>query len=224
MTYWKVTGSQYVHLRFVDDQLSFAVEAPFEAQAAARLLLSSGQWLDVVPGMDSVVVRFDSASLDRHAAERLLRETLADGIPPLRESDRVIEIPVVYGGASGPDLDELCGRLGLTEREFIELHTGGRYRVELVGFTPGFAFVGGLDERLRVPRRKEPRQRVAAGSVGIADAYTGLYPLASPGGWTLVGRTPYPLFDASAAEPFALRAGMSVRFRAVSASDAGFEP
>ena len=89
----------------------------------------------------------------------------------------------------------------------------------MVGFTPGFAFIGGLDERLRVPRRKEPRQCVPAGSVGIADERTGLYALASPGGWTLIGRTAYPLFDATAEQPFALSPGMRVRFRAVPGED-----
>ena len=212
-----------MQFRCVDDLLSFRVEAPAQAQAASKLLRSSGQWLDVVPGMDSVVVRYDSATMNQESAERLLRDALAGGIPPLETSSDVIEIPVVYGGAFGPDLDDLCERLGLTQDDVIALHSGGEYRVELLGFMPGFAFVGGLDERLRVSRRKEPRQRVAAGSVGIADAYTGLYALASPGGWTLIGRTPFPLFDADAAEPFALQPGRPVRFKAVSAEEAGFE-
>ncbi len=210
-----------MQLRCVDDLLSFAVEAPLQAQAASKLLRSSGKWLDVVPGMDSVVVRFDAATMNQQSAERLLRDALAGGIPPLEVNDDAIEIPVVYGGAFGPDLDDLCERLGLTEDEVIALHTSGNYRVELIGFTPGFAFVGGLDERLRVPRRNEPRQRVAAGSVGIADAYTGLYPLASPGGWTLIGRTPFPLFNADSDEPFALDSGRPVRFKAISAEEAG---
>jgi KipI family sensor histidine kinase inhibitor len=217
-------GSKFVHLQCVDDLLSFAVEAPAQAQAASKLLRSSGQWLDVVPGMDSVVVRFDAVKLDQETATRLLRDALADGIPPLKTKNDAIEIPVVYGGAFGPDLDDLCERLGLTEDEVIALHSGGEYCVELLGFTPGFAFVGGLDERLQVPRRSEPRQRVAAGSIGIADAYTGMYALASPGGWTLIGRTPFPLFDADAEEPFVLEPGRSVRFKAVSAKEAGFEP
>ncbi len=215
--------SQSVPVRCVDDLLSITVESPSDAQAVSALLRSSGQWREVVPGMDSVVVHFDSATLDRQTAERLLVDALAGGVPPLDTGIGVIEIPVVYGGAYGPDLDSLCDSLGMSEDEIVALHTGGDHRVELLGFTPGFAFVGGLDQRLRVPRRQEPRQRVAAGSIGIADAYTGLYALASPGGWTLIGRTPYPLFDAEAAEPFTLKAGRAVRFKAVSARDAGFE-
>ena len=103
---------------------------------------------------------------------------------------------------------------GLSQDEVIAIHAGGEYVVEMVGFTPGFAFIGGLDERLWVPRRSEPRQRVPAGSVGIAGERTGLYAMASPGGWTLIGRTPMTLFDPGAEQPFALAPGMRVRFRA----------
>ena len=102
---------------------------------------------------------------------------------------------------------------------FIELYTSRDYPVDMVGFTPGFAFIGGLDDRLRVPRRREPRQHVPAGSIGIADGRTGLYAMASPGGWHIIGRTPHRLFDPDAANPFALKAGMRVRFRAVDAAE-----
>ena len=103
--------------------------------------------------------------------------------------------------------------------DVVALHTGCEYTVDMVGFTPGFAFIGGLDERLHVPRRKEPRQRVEAGSVGIADGRTGLYAMASPGGWTLIGRTPCKLFDPRVEPPFVLGAGMRVRFKAISADE-----
>ncbi len=168
--------------------------------------------------MDSVVVRFDAAITDTETAVSALEEVLADGIPPPREPDRMVEIPVVYGGEAGPDLEALSQNLGMTEDQIITLHSGAEYRVELVGFTPGFAFIGGLDKRLQVARRSEPRQRVPAGSVGIAGGYTGIYALGSPGGWTLIGRTSMRLFDASSDEPFALRAGMRVRFRAIDAA------
>jgi KipI family sensor histidine kinase inhibitor len=206
-------------LRCVDDQLSFAVESPSSAQAAAEQLRASGEWLEVVPGIDSVVVRFDIAQIDAAVAQRRVQEQLAGGVRPLPDSHELLEIPVVYGGEHGPDLDDLCLTLRLSIDEFIALHSGREYRVEMLGFTPGFAFVGGLDERLRVPRRAQPRQRVAPGSIGIADAYTGMYALASPGGWTLVGRTPHKLFDPMAAEPFPLRAGTRIRFRPVDAAE-----
>ncbi len=198
-----------------DDLFSIAVGAPPDAQALAMWLRNGGEWLEVVPGIDSVLVRFDAAVLDAGAAEAAIRAVLDEGIPPLETSGALIEIPVVYGGEYGPDLDELSEVTGLSVPEIIALHTSRDYPVEMVGFTPGFAFIGGLDERLRVPRRSEPRQHVAAGSVGIADGRTGLYAMASPGGWTLIGRTAYPLFDAEADIPFVLQPGMRVRFRAI---------
>lgn len=203
----------------VDDLLSVPAQSPAEAQAVAAHLLASGQWLEVVAGIDSVVVRFDAVELDANAAERRLLDSLAGDIAPLRESSDILQIPVVYGGEYGPDLEELCRDLGMTEDEFIELHTGREYCVDMVGFTPGFAFVGGLDERLHVPRRKNPRQRVEAGSIGIADGRTGMYAVASPGGWNLVGRTPFSLFDANADEPFPVRAGTRIRYMAIPAGE-----
>lgn len=202
-----------------DDLLSMAAASPPGAQALAAHLRATGTWLEVVAGIDSVVVRFDAAALDAETASQQIEDVVAGGVPALQESEELLEIPVVYGGDYGPDFDELCRDLGLSRDEFIALHTGADYRVDMIGFTPGFAFVGGLHERLRVPRRTEPRQRVEAGSIGIADGRTGLYALASPGGWSLVGRTPYPLFDAQATEPFRLRAGMRVRFRAIAADE-----
>jgi len=204
-----------------DDLFSIAVAGPPDAQALAKQLRASGMWLEVVPGIDSVVVRFDAMHLKATAAQRAIEASLTAGIAPLQTPTALIEIPVVYGGEYGPDLEDLCDQTGMTPNEFIALHTGSEYTVDMIGFTPGFAFIGGLDERLRISRRKEPRLRVEAGSVGIADGRTGLYAMASPGGWTIVGRTPYKLFDAGAEEPFALRAGMRIRFKAIDAGEWG---
>jgi KipI family sensor histidine kinase inhibitor len=219
--YWKVTGWRYVLLRCADDQLSIKAGSPADAQALARALLAGGDWLDVVPGIDSVVVRFDAGAMNATDAERRVSDVLAGGVPAIQESSQLIEIPVIYGGEFGPDLDDVCMQLNLTADEFIALHTQRDCRVEMLGFTPGFAFVGGLDERLHVARRPQPRQRVAPGSIGIADAFTGLYTLASPGGWTIVGRTPAELFKPKSAEPFVLQVGTRVRF--VSIEAAGFD-
>lgn len=210
-----------MHLQRVDDLLSVSADGPEHAQAIAAHLLDSGNWIEVVAGIDSVVVRFDAAIVDGTVAESLLSDSLSGELEPVTRSRDVVEIPVVYGGEYGPDLEGLCRDLGLSQDEFIELHAGREYCVDMVGFTPGFAFVGGLDERLRVPRRDKPRQRVAAGSIGIADGRTGMYAVASPGGWNIVGRTPFRLFDAAAADAFPVRAGMRVRYRAI--PDAEFE-
>jgi len=202
-----------------DDLFSITTESPRDAQSLARQLRAFGDWLDVIPGIDSVVLQFDAAMLDGDDVRQKIESVLAAGIEPLEISQSLVEIPVVYGGEYGPDLSALCKATGMSADAVIALHTGREYTVDMVGFTPGFAFIGGLDERLHVPRRKEPRQRVEAGSVGIADGRSGLYAMASPGGWTLIGRTPYKLFDPHAEPPFVLGAGMRVRFKAISAGE-----
>jgi KipI family sensor histidine kinase inhibitor len=200
-----------------DDLFSIAVDDPSDAQALAAQLCETGRFVDVVPGIDSVVVRFAAEAETASAVRVAIEDELQEGIRPLPTDAALVEIPVVYGGEYGPDLETLSDATGLSADEIVALHTGREYRVDMVGFTPGFAFIGGLDEKLRVPRRAEPRQRVEPGSVGIADGRTGLYAMASPGGWTLIGRTPYRLFDAVADEPFALQPGMRVRFKAIAA-------
>lgn len=208
-----------MRIRCVDEFASLSAGSPQEAQALAALLRQDSRWLEVVAGIDSVVVRFDLLTMDAAAARQRLEQSVDGGVPPVPCPDELIEIPVVYGGDFGPDLEDLCHELGMAEAEVIALHAGREYRVDMVGFTPGFAFLGGLDKRLSVPRREEPRQRVEAGSIGIADGRTGIYALPSPGGWTLIGRTPRRLFDVDAPTPFRIQAGMRIRFTAISADD-----
>ncbi len=206
---------RFVLTRCGDDLFSIAAGSPQEAQALAIALRAAGGWLEVVPGIETVVVRFDGAQQGARDAQALIEKTLAGGITAPQRDAGFIEIPVSYGGDDGPDLGDLSLATGLSADELISSHTGSEYVVEMIGFTPGFAFIGGLDECFCVPRREEPRQRVAAGSVGIADGRTGLYAMASPGGWNIIGRTPTKLFDPQARDPFTLQAGTRVRFRAL---------
>jgi allophanate hydrolase len=204
-----------------DDLLSIELGLAEDAQAFAEQLRATGDWMEVVPGIDSVVVQFDATVRTIEAASRQIAAELAKGYSAKAQTDVLLEIPVVYGGEFGPDFDAVCEQTGLSAEELIALHTGQEYVVDLVGFTPGFVYVGGLDDALRIPRRKQPRQRVEAGSVGIADGRTGLYALAGPGGWPLIGRTTFTLFDPQAKDPFPVRAGMRIRFVAVTAAEAG---
>jgi KipI family sensor histidine kinase inhibitor len=194
-----------------DDLISVDVVDPERAQALAATLREAGDWLEAVAGIDSVVVRFDIATVSRVDAENRLREAEANAPDALEKPQGVIEIPIVYGGEYGPDLELVCEQMGLTEEEFIGLHCG-TYSVDMLGFTPGFAYIGGLDDRLMVERLSEPRQHIPAGSVGIAGGRTGLYSLPGPGGWPLIGRTSRPLFDPTSDAPFTLAAGARVTF------------
>lgn len=203
-----------------DDLITIAADNPFAAQQLAEFLRTSGGWRDAVAGINSVVVQFDAASIDVQAAMQKL-EGVCDQVFVLDDSDTaLVEIPIMYGGESGPDFDALCDQLGLTHDEFIALHTRDERRVDMLGFTPGFAYVGGPDETLNVARLAEPRLQVAAGSIGIAGGRTGIYALQGPGGWPLIGRTPLKLFDAHADDPFLLHAGTRVQFKAIDECEA----
>lgn len=197
-----------------DDLISVAVADPAAAQALATGLRASGLWIEAVAGIDSVVVRFDIATLSQDAAREQLAGLMATDFERAEKSSTLVEIPIVYGGEGGPDLPAVCETLGLTQQEFITLHSG-EYTVDMLGFIPGFAYIGGLDARLEIDRLPQPRQFVPAGSVGIAGGRTGLYALPGPGGWPLIGRTSCTLFDAQSDQPFVLDAGMRVLFTAV---------
>jgi KipI family sensor histidine kinase inhibitor len=132
---------------------------------------------------------------------------------------RILEIPVCYDRTVAIDIDAIAAHASLSVDEVIALHTAAVYRVYMIGFTPGFPYLGGLDDRLAMPRRATPRERVPAGSVAVGGAQTGIYPDESPGGWWIIGRSPLRLFDPMADPPALLRAGDRVRFRAISAGE-----
>jgi inhibitor of KinA len=125
---------------------------------------------------------------------------------------RIVEIPVLYGGEFGPDIQVVADHNGLTVEQVIAIHTATDYPIYMIGFTPGFCYLGGLDKRIHTPRRKTPRTVLPGGSVGIAEAQTGMYPVDSPGGWQIIGRTPLKLFAPERASPFLYEAGDRIRF------------
>ncbi|WES69835.1 5-oxoprolinase subunit PxpB [Superficieibacter sp. HKU1] len=167
--------------------------------------------VEAIPGMNNItVVLRDPQSLALDALERLQRWW--EESEALEPDSRAVEIPVVYGGVQGPDLDEVARHSGLTPQQVVELHASVDYVVWFLGFQPGFPYLGGLPEQLITPRRAEPRLLVPAGSVGIGGAQTGIYPLPTPGGWQLIGTTSLALFDPAKSEPVLLRPGDTVRF------------
>lgn len=177
--------------------------------------------VDVVPAFGVVAVYFDPALAESWEERRARIEAVVAKVePPGGDlASRVVEIPVQYGGEAGPDLATVAERSRLSPDEVIARHAAGGYKVHAIGFVPGFPYLGGLPAELHTPRLTTPRPAVPAGSVGIAGAQTGVYPLPTPGGWNLIGRTPLSLFDVERAEPSLLRMGDQVKFRAITASE-----
>jgi inhibitor of KinA len=143
---------------------------------------------------------------------RQIREMVANLGESTASAGRVVEIPVCYGGEMGPDLADVARHHGISEEEVISIHSGGEYLVYMIGFAPGFPYIGGLSEKIATPRRNSPRLRIPAGSVGIAGKQTGIYPMETPGGWQIIGRTPLRLFRSEEDPPSLLQAGDQVRF------------
>lgn len=167
---------------------------------------------DVVPTYNGVTVHFDPREADREALKHMLTELSREDAPALDLQGELVTIPVTYGGEAGPDLSDVASFARCSEADVVRLHTAAPYRVFMLGFLPGFAYMGQVDARIAMPRLDAPRPRVPAGSVGIAGLQTGIYPCDTPGGWRVVGRTAAALFDPTRPQPFLLKAGDSVRF------------
>lgn len=171
--------------------------------------------IELVPTYRSVLVSYDPLTARYSEVFDALGDLL-DSSSALAEEigfeAKIIELPVVYGGDDGPDIDNVAESAGMSRQEVIDIHSGVDYRVYMIGFAPGFPYLGGLDERIATPRLKTPRISVPAGSVGIAESQTGVYPNTSPGGWQLIGRTAVKLFDVDKSSPSLITPGSKVRF------------
>jgi inhibitor of KinA len=195
----------------IDPAINRRVRELFVAIGRARLVGVR----DLVPTYRSLLVSYDPrettfdtvvarlADLEAHAAE--------SPVPP----PRVVEIPTAYGGEFGPDLPFVAQHNGLTEDQAVAIHCGTDYLVYMMGFSPGFTYLGGMSERIAAPRLETPRTAIPAGAVGIAQRQTGIYPVESPGGWRVIGRTPVSLFDPSRHPPVVVDAGDYIRFAPV---------
>jgi inhibitor of KinA len=167
------------------------------------------------PGYASLLVDFDPLAIIHEDVARLIQSLATAGYAEMGDESKVVEIPVCYDAEFGPDLGDVATHTKLPLEEVVRLHAGAIYRVCFLGFTAGFAYLGGMPEVLQTPRLATPRRAVAAGSVGIAGGQTGIYPTQTPGGWRLIGRTPLRMFDAQAEQPTRVRAGDRVRFLAI---------
>ena len=176
--------------------------------------------LEVVPTYRSLMVYFDPLAISRDK----LQEKITDSLARLKtvtagDTIRIITIPVAYGGDFGPDLEFVASHNAIMPSEVIAIHTSVPYLIYMLGFTPGFPYLGGMSERIAAPRLKTPRVRIPAGSVGIAGKQTGIYPIESPGGWQLIGRTPLTIFNPSGPSPFLFAAGDYLQFAAIEAEE-----
>jgi inhibitor of KinA len=164
------------------------------------------------PSYASLLIHYDPMQTDYADALQAVRERIALAAAALSTRPRTVELPVTYGGEAGPDLGFVAAHAGISEEEVIRRHSAPLYPVYLMGFTPGFPYLGGMDPQLAAPRLDSPRAHVPVGSVGIAGEQTGIYPLESPGGWRIIGRTALRLFDLAADPPCLLAPGDLVRF------------
>ncbi len=207
-------GDSAITIEFGDE-----INPQINARVVAFTKTVAGQsWsgiLDVVPTYRSVTVVFDPLLWSSSVLAKKLNV-----LPQLQSNEMgsngiLHEIPVVYGEKWGPDLEEVAAFAGLTPAQAIELHASTRYRVYMLGFSPGFPYLGLVPDPLAIPRRSTPRTKVPAGSVGIADHQTGIYPSATPGGWRLIGRTPIPIYHKTGPNPFLLKPSDLVQFKPI---------
>ena len=170
---------------------------------------------DVYPTYKSLVINYDNLAIDYQALKKKIEPLIfeiIDNYDKNVSNDKVLEIPVKYGGEFGPDLKIMSKKLNISEESIINIHSSAIYRIYMIGFMPGFPYLGGLDERISFPRLSTPRIKVPSGSVGIAGKQTGIYPFESPGGWNIIGRTELSLFDVDANPPSLLSNISQLRF------------
>ncbi|MGX5174714.1 5-oxoprolinase subunit PxpB [Aliikangiella sp. IMCC44653] len=174
---------------------------------------------DAIPAFQSITVIFNPLIISVQEFETKLTIILNHPVSFAQVQPQIVSIPVCYGGKFGPDLEPLCQHKQISQEQFIELHTAPQYLVHMLGFTPGFLYLGGLNAKLNFPRKSTPALKVSAGSVGIGGGQTGIYPLATPGGWQIIGRTPLALFKPDTAQPFIARPLDKIQFVAINEAE-----
>ena len=181
-----------------------------------------GRLIDaVVPTYRSLLVYFDPTQIERQILvdniRRIAAEIQEDAVK--KSAAKIIRIPTLYGGEAGPDLEFVASHNRMSVEEVVRIHTSVPYRIYMIGFTPGFPYLGGMSEKIAAPRLKTPRTCIPGGSVGIAGTQTGLYPVESPGGWQLIGRTPLKVFEPSNEQPFLYSAGDYLQFESITKTE-----
>ena len=208
----EVAGQNAFIVYFADEA---GAEVAARIQAAAAALREASWLVDLVPSYASLLVIFDLDRADPYSVRGALRAALAGLDAGAAGDGRLVTLPVYYSPESGPDLEALAERAGIGVDAVIELHRQREYRVYAIGFAPGFAYLGEVDERIAAPRLSTPRLKVPRGAVAIADRQTAVYPAVSPGGWNLIGLCPTRMFDPAADPTMPVDVGDRVRFEAI---------
>ena len=213
---YRIAGDRGLLVEY-GDRIDLAINRKVRSMAVLLDQSPPNGIIEVIPTYRSLLIVYDPAETEPETIQtglETLEGRLADiEIPP----PKTVEIPVCYGGEFGPDIGFVAKSHDLTEDAVIGIHSATEYPIYMIGFTPGFPFLGGLSEKLHTPRLESPRTHVPAGSVGIANNQTGIYPVASPGGWQLIGQTPLNLFDPTRKNPFLYNTGDRIRFVPISA-------
>lgn len=168
--------------------------------------------IDIIPAFCSLLINYDPRVISYGEMKKRVQEIVKVEVKAGETRKKVYEIPVCYGGEFGPDIQAIADHAGLSVEEVIEIHSSRDYLIYMLGFLPGFCYLGGLDERIHTPRLASPRLKISAGSVGIGGSQTGIYPLDSPGGWQLMGMTPVKTYDPDREVPILVEAGDYIRF------------
>lgn len=172
--------------------------------------------IEMVPTYRSLMIHYDPSKIDYDEMISMFKEIEKSLMNIDIPSPDVIELPVCYGEEYGEDIINVASHNNITTEEVIDIHTSREYLIYMIGFTPGFPYLGGMDERIATPRLEKPRIKIVGGSVGIAGSQTGVYPVDSPGGWQIIGRTPLNLYDSSREKPILLKTGDYIKFKSVS--------
>lgn len=209
-----VSGDQALLMEFgraISPEISQKIRGVMKALEEQELSKKLGI-RELLPTYRSILILFDPLKTDPKTLENELEKILPSINSGMQGKGRTVLIPTCYGGEMGPDLAFVAENAGMSQEEIIERHSKPDYLVYMLGFTPGFTYLGGLDPKIATPRLASPRVRIPAGSVGIADQQTGIYPIDSPGGWQLIGRTPLALYRPDMDPPVLLQAGDYIRF------------
>lgn len=201
---------------YLGSETSAAVSARVQAATTAVEAALGNDLVDLVPSYASLLIIYNAMVTDHLSVAHRVRECMENLESAGERQGHTVVLPAYYAPEAGEDLEALAQRAGITPEEVIEIHSGTEYRVYAIGFAPGFAYLGEVDQRIAAPRLATPRQKVPRGAVAIADRQTAVYPAVSPGGWNLIGRCPVRMFDPDATPTMPVSVGDRIRFEPIS--------